>query len=111
MQIEIEGVKKTSGEWGEEYGLPHKIVYTRHKNLGYRGKDLLKEPIKKNENPSGHTYITWVKRIGKWRLALPILESNIRKRKHIGYFNTIEGAVKAKNEFYKDNDTKEHILV
>lgn len=57
-----------------------------HKNL--------KELIPKNS--SGKLNITWYKPLSKWRLVVTVAGKN----RHVGYFDTVEQAELAKENYY-----------
>lgn len=67
----------------------------RRSNLRTGNKSLnsINRPLQSN-NTSGHKGVTWFKRLGLWQVYI----NKDSKRKNLGYFSTIEDAVKARQK-------------
>lgn len=97
--IDIDGVTKTCRQWDREYELPKGTVYQRYRVLGLRGKELIFPVRERVKFQSGVKGISWHPKSNKWRYG--ISENN--KKKHMGYYEDLEEAIKAKNEYEQKN--------
>jgi hypothetical protein len=106
LYIEIDGVTKSSTEWDRLNNLPINCVAQRYRH-GKRGRDLIR-PLRENlKKQSGHKYITWYEKLRKWRFGLKI----DGKAKHLGYFDDLQDAIQAKQEYInKLNDYNGNVV-
>jgi hypothetical protein len=92
--VEINGETKPASVWDREKELPTGTVAQRLRN-GKRGRDLIAPVRKRVERQSGHKNISWHTKFGKWRFGV----SEKGKSKHIGYYDKLEDAIKAKENY------------